>query len=114
MFDTEFWGEPISIYTDADAQEDGVLTDVSDLRVKFNGKIINRIAVEASIALDARNKQPEQLAGNLEFIANNCEFDGDGEDAWGVFKPNAQLGNEKFWLVPNEVKGYSLILPSEY
>lgn len=29
-------------------------------------------------------------------------------------EPDARMGNEKFWLVPNEVEGYSILLPSEY
>lgn len=114
MFDSDFWGEPISIYTDADAQEDGVLTDVSDLGVKFNGKIINRVAVGARLAVELREKQPATIKTDLELIARNSTFDGSGADAWGIFQPDARLGNEKLWLVPNEVGGYTLLTPDEY
>lgn len=114
MLDLEFWGEPISIYTDSEAQDDGILTDISDLGVEFNGKIINRIAVGAVLATGLREMQPEAAKHNLQLIAANSTFDGDGADAWGIFQPHAKLGNEKLWLVPNEVEGYSMLLPAEY
>lgn len=114
MFDTDFWGEPISIYTDADAQDDGILIDVSDLGAEFNGKTINRATCGAALVTGVREKQPATAKNNLGFIASNSTFDGEGADAWGIFEAHARLGNEKFWLVPNEVKGYTLLLPSEY
>ena len=109
-----FFGEPISIYTDADALEDGILTDVSKFGVKFNNRIINRLTVGARVALDLENKQSCTIANNLKFIAENSKFDGVGDDAWGIFAPDARLGNERFWLIPNELDGYTLMLPEEY
>lgn len=114
MLDSNFWGEPISIYTDADAQEDGILVDVADLGVKFNDKIINRLTVGATLATALKEKQPATAKNNLQFIADKSTFDGDGADSWGIFEANPKLGNEKFWLVPNEVGGYTLMLPDEY
>lgn len=114
MFDEDFWGKPISIYTDADAQADGILVDVSDLKVKFNGRVINRATCGASLAIGLKEKQPATIKNNLEFIVSNCTLDGEGVDAWGIFQPDARLGNEKLWLVPNEVSGYTLMLPEEY
>jgi len=114
MFDREFWGETISIYTDADAQEDGILTDVSKLGIRFNGKVINRVTVGASSLLDLENKQSATAKNNLQYIADNSRLDGEDADAWGIFEPDAHFGNEKLWLVGNEVQGYTLMLPSEY
>lgn len=114
MIDNEFWGEVISIYTDADAQDDGVLTDISDLRVRFNGKIINRMTCGAAMVLEVRKIQPATLLHHLRFIVQHSKFDGDGADAWGVFQMNGRFQNEKFWLVPNEVSGYTILQPSEY
>lgn len=110
----EFWGEPISVYTDEDAQEDGYLVEVSDLGVKFNGKIINRATSGAALAVDLQNKQTAAAEHNLQFIADNSAKDREGKDAWGIFEPNPKFGNEKFWLVTNEIGGYTLMLPSEY
>ena len=114
MFDEDFWGKPISIYTDADAQEDGILIDVSGFGVKFNGRVINRVTVGADLAIGLQKKETATAKNNLQFIADNASFDGKGETAWGIFEPDARLGNEKFWLIPNEVGGYTLMLPSEY
>lgn len=114
MLENDFWGEVISVYTDAEAQEDGVLIDVENLGVKFNERIINRVTVGVTLAIGLKEKQPATIKNNLEFIAVKSSFDGDGADAWGVFEPDARFGNEKFWLVPNEVEGYTLLLPDEY
>ena len=114
MFNENFWGETISIYTDADAREDGILMDVSALGALFNGKAINRVAVGAALAIGLKEREPATVKNNLEFIARNSTFDGEGFDAWGIFQPDARIGNEKLWLVPNEVGGYTLLLPDEY
>lgn len=114
MLDKEFWGEIISTYTDADAQADGIFTDISDHQVKFNEKIINRITIGVTNALEVGNIEPETFRHHLHFIAINSDYDGDGADAWGVFQINDRFENERFWLVPNEVEGYTLMLPSEY
>jgi hypothetical protein len=114
MFDADFWGEPIAVYTDADAQDDGVLIDTSDLRILFNGKIINRLTIGASRAIGMNANQPETAKTDLQSIAANSDYDGSGADAWGIYQPDARHGNEKFWLVPNEVDGYTLLLPEEY
>ena len=66
------------------------------------------------MAIDLETRDAVTAKNNLQFIADNSRFDGEGFDAWGIFEPDARLGNEKFWLVPNEVGGYTLLLPSEY
>ena len=114
MFDKDFWGEPISIYTDSDAMEDGILSDVSGFGVKFNGSLINRMTAAAAFALDLKEKDTATAKNNLQFISDNCAFDGDGADAWGIFQPDARLGNEKLWLIPNEIGGITLMLPEDY
>lgn len=54
----DFWADApvISIYTDNDAIEDGVLMDISKFNVKFNGKIINRITCGAEEILELTKK----------------------------------------------------------
>lgn len=109
MFD-DFWGEPISIYTDADALSDGTLIDVSMFEVKFNSLPINRSTIGASLAIGLEEKEAATAKNNLQFIASGCAFDND----WGIFQPDKRLGNEKFWLVPNEIGGVTIMLPSDY
>lgn len=113
-FDENFWGEAISIYTDTDAMEDGIVQDVSAFGVSFNGKIINRVTVGAGLLLDLENKQTATTKNHLQFISDNSRPDGEDEDAWGIFEPHEKFGNEKLWLVSNEIKGYTLMLPEEY
>lgn len=114
MFDKDFWGEPISIYTDSDAMEDGILSDVSSFGVKFNGLLINRMTAAAASALELNEKDPATIKNNLQFIVDNCTFDGEGADAWGIFQADSRLGNEKLWLIPNETGGITVMLPSDY
>ena len=117
MFDSEFyefWGEPISVYTDADALEDGGLFDVAVYVARFNGRIINRVTAGVYSLLKFGNLDGLVVRNHLQFIAENCEKDREGADAWGIFAPDARLGNEKLWLVGNETGGYTLMLPSEY
>jgi len=109
-----FWGEPISIYTDADAIEDGTLIDVSGCRISFNNKPINRVTDNAFHTLDFAKKQPATISNNLKFIAENSKKDREGADAWGIFEADKRLGNEKLWLVNNELDGYTLMLPGDY
>lgn len=108
MFDQEFlelWGEPVSIYTDADAREDGILIDVSGYGVQFNGKLINRLTVGVHLLLELKDKDSAIIKNRLRFIAGNSAKDREGPDAWGIFQAHPQFGNEKLWLVGNEVSG---------
>lgn len=110
----EFWGEIISVYSDADAIDDGVISDISELGIEFNGKPINRITDSAEMVLKLSDKTPAAAKTDLQFIADNSEKDRDGADAWGIFQPRDDFGNEKLWLVGNEIDGYTLMLPSDY
>lgn len=109
----EFWGEPISVYTDADALGDGLLIDVSDLNVHFNGQIINRITFGADDIVKVFNAEKETAAADLLFVSLNAKKDREGETAWGIFEPCEKFP-KKLWLVNNEVGGYTLMLPEEY
>lgn len=110
----DFWGEIISTYSDADAQDDGVLIDISNLSVLFNGKVINRITDGANFYFRLNEKGAETAKTDLQFVADNSEKDREGAGAWGIYKPKQDFRNVKFWLVGNEVGGYTLMLPSEY
>ena len=39
----EFFGEVISSYTDKEAVEDGVLVDISEMKINFREKPVNRM-----------------------------------------------------------------------
>jgi hypothetical protein len=112
----DFWKDAVIIdaYTDTEAIEDGYLIDVSNLGITFNGKLINRVTVGVSSLLGFAEMDSAIKKNRLRFIAGNSVKDREGEDAWGIFAANPLLGNEKLWLVGNELGGYSVILPSEY
>jgi len=116
MFDNDFWkdAEIISIYTDTDAIEDGVLVDVAVHNIPFNGKIINRVTAGVWSLLEMAEMDSAILKNRLQFISGNSKKDREDSDAWGIFEAHPHLGNAKFWLVGNEIGGYSLMLPSEY
>ncbi len=115
MFE-DFWAdaEVISVYTDTDAIEDGVLSDVSKFQIRFNGKLINRMAVGVSALLGFENLDSAIQINRLQFISGNSKKDREGDDAWGIFEADPLLGDEKLWLVGNELGGMTLMLPSEY
>lgn len=112
----DFWKDAVIIdaYTDTEAVEDGYLTDVSILGIIFNGKPINRVTVGVWSLLEFAEMDSAIKKNRLRFIAGNSVKDREGDDAWGIFAPNPQLGNQKLWLVGNELGAYTLMLPSEY
>ena len=106
----EFWGEPIHVYDDSMALEDGVIVDVSKMCVLFKGKPINRMT--AALWADF---QP--------FI-----LDFEGAEPWyrqlhSTFKTKLELVSGQhppyklppgIWLMPNEVGGWTAMYPSDY
>ena len=113
----DFFGEPISVYTDAEAIEDGVLVDIG-ARVHFLGFPVNRMT--------------RHLFDDLPFIeAETSIFEGDFDDALasilrakcqfaqGSSDNTGQIGDiYKFppdlWLVRNEVGGWTAMYPEDY
>ena len=122
----EFFGEPISVYTDADAINDGTLVDITSLNLSFESKPINRMT--GNLFWSKRPDYPmndEQLAE----LFKECESSDDdpvnfdlkvfardlaealkqakGEDRLRTLPPD-------MWLVENEVQGWTLMYPSDY
>jgi hypothetical protein len=110
----DFWAdaEIISTYTDNDAIEDGIIIDISDLKIYFNQKIITRITIAANQIVSLSGKPDFEAKETLQHISTNAKYDGTGEDAWGIVK--IRRLKEKLWLIPNEHNGYTLMLPSDY
>jgi hypothetical protein len=108
-----FWEDAqiISTYSDANAIDDGWLKDISHFNVIFNGKLINRVTSPTFMTV---NLNEDSAKETLSLIAVNAKFDGHGEDAWGIFQMKNKFESEKFWLIPNEVGGYTLMLPDDY
>ena len=130
----EYFGEPISVYTDADAINDGVLVDITSLNLAFESKPINRMtgnlfwAKRPDCPMNERPDYPmndEQLA---ELFKEGESSDDDPvnfdlkafarelAEALKQAKGEGRLRTipPDMWLVENEVQGWTLMLPSDY
>jgi hypothetical protein len=105
---TEFYGEPISIYTDQQAVEDGVLVDISKLNVRFRGLLINRMTqhlwsdLEPFFETDGRMNH-DALADALRTKCSVAAFSG------GIWTLPLNL-----WLIENEIGEWTLMFPEDY
>ncbi|MBL8209010.1 MAG: hypothetical protein JNM09_32715 [Blastocatellia bacterium] len=110
---TEIFGDPIDCYTDANALDDGVLIDVTDLGVQFHGMPINRFT--RSVWFDWRkefqvagqtlpkNALLHHLRAKLQAALLSAIYQG---DIWTL--------PERLWLIENEVAGWTLMKPEDY
>ncbi|MCI0488326.1 MAG: hypothetical protein L0229_17185 [Blastocatellia bacterium] len=105
---TEYFGEVISVYTDAQGLEDGVLVDISQLGVRFKGMVINRMTQTLWADFESFFKTDEGM--NLEALADTlrtkCSMATNPGGIW-VLPP-------KLWLIENEVGGWTLMHPEDY
>ena len=121
----EFFGEPISIYTDADALSDGTLVDISPLNLTFESRPVNRItgnlfwAVQPDYKLN--DEQLEKLFADCDDDEEPVNFDHqafaqDFEQRLKQATGEGRIRNIKpdMWLVENELGGWTLMNPSDY
>ena len=121
----DFFGEVIFAYTDADALNDGVLVDITSLRLAFEGKPINRIT--GNLFWQEQPKYPlseAQLAQELAECSDDEEPINFDLEAFGkaiaAHLPTAGGSDHlrtlpgPIWLVENEVNGWTLMKPSDY
>jgi hypothetical protein len=106
----EFFGEPISVYTDQDALNDGILVDISSLNLVFDEKPVNRITIALFASMEQEYPAPDGSTIDLEAFgramgAKLSTATGDGR--LRTIPPD-------MWLVENEVNGWSLMYPSDY
>ena len=106
----EFFGEPISIYTDADALSDGVLVDISSLNLTFESKPVNRITVTLFITME--QQYPTADGSAIDFEAFGRAMAAKLQTATGEGRLRTILPD--VWLVENEIDGWTLMLPSDY
>ena len=111
----DFWGEPISVYTDKDALEDGTIVDISLCNVRFQDRPINRMtgtlfADFKPFLLDFEGAPPWylQLRSTLKTKLRYALETGTLGSDWPYKLPPT------LWLVPNEVDGWTLMWPSDY
>jgi type I site-specific restriction endonuclease len=120
----EYFGEPISVYTDADAINDGTLVDITSLNLSFESKPINRMT--GNLFWAKRPDYPmndEQLAE----LFKECEDEDPLNFDMQAFardiaeklkaitvKDRMHTLAPDLWLLENEVQGWALMLRSDY
>ena len=106
--------EIISVYTDAQAVSDGVLVDISSWRLQFRGRPVNRmtrtvwselepfvqVEVDAGLYPDVATALRHMVPTKLRFA---------GENGGDIVKVPAW-----YWLLENEVGGWTLMRPEDY
>jgi hypothetical protein len=110
---TEIFGEPIDCYTDADALNDGVLMDVTDLGIQFQGMPINRFT--RAVWVDWRDEF--QIVGQTlpkNALHHHLRAKLQAALLSAVYKGDIWTLPERLWLIENEVAGWTLMKPSEY
>ena len=107
---TEFWGEPISVYTDAQALDDGFLVDscgvfpaawklnrvTSAVWSTYTRKLLNGAMTDITLVKRALT----------DAWANAKE-----ERGWRIGKT---ADGKTIWFVPNEVDGMTAMFPEDY
>jgi len=96
----EIFGEVIFAYTDSDALADGVLIDIAPLGLSLRSKPVNRITCAAMA--DFEDLEGEKLAAAIRAVTDQSR-PGDGI-----------LKSGDYWIVENEVNGWTLMYPSDY
>src|SRR5512135_1326303 len=117
----EIFGEPISVYTDADAIEDGFIVDLAQfIRVLFRGLPINRMTRHLFDDLEpfAKSEAETLYNGNIRrafssLLSAKIRF------ASGDPGNTGEIGDiftipPKLWLVRNEVGGWTAMYPEDY
>ncbi len=108
----DFWGEPISRYTDQDALDDGTIVDISSLNLLFQGVPVNRMTrtlwedlmpfAKAEAAL-YEGSETRALAQMMATKMHMAVYQG------GIWQlpPN-------IWLIENEASGWTAMYPEDY
>jgi len=99
----ELFGDPIDVYTDADALADGLLVDLTPLGLHFRGRLVNRITGGLWADLRPFLNETTTLAGTLRTKLRYAYCKG---DIWQV-PPG-------LWLIENEVGGWTVMRPEDY
>jgi hypothetical protein len=112
MFDEK---DIISVYTDEQAVEDGVLVSITTLGMTYCGIAIDRMTGTSFeyFHKKASGKQNE-LEAMKQAIAEKVgtAYDPDGDGYLIVIPEKGDEG--RLWLVKNERNNYTMMFPSEY
>ena len=101
--------EIIDAYTDANALNDGVLVDISKLRIYFLGRLANRITATLWSDLQAFLFDDDGISHELK-LARLLRT----KVQRAYFKDGSWTIPPFLWIVTNEVGGWTILYPSEY
>src|SRR2546425_6077214 len=118
---SDFFGEPISVYADEQAVEDGVLCDLKDLGVdvRFLGLPINRMTGHLFADLKPFIDADTPLFGGdsrkalASILCTKCKYAHGSEGNTGEIGDIYKLPPD-LWLVRNEVGGWTAMYPEDY
>lgn len=108
MSEDEIFGPVISRYTDKQAVEDGVLVDISSWKLSFRGKPVNRMTTAVWHELEpfaVGETSAQKMQSFKHMIQTKLEHVVEGEIV--QVPPH-------YWLIENEIDGWTLMLPSDY
>ena len=97
------FGDPIDVYTDAQALDDGVLVDLAPMGLSFRGRPVNRITGGLLAALEQSVNKSATLKGVLR-----------AKLRYAILKSDTWQVPPGLWLIGNEVGGWTLMLPEDY
>jgi len=114
--------EVVFSYSDRQAVEDGVLVNISGLKIPFQGLWVNRMTggLWADVAEPLISEGPDELKVivlqgflNAKVAKAQDSIHNTGE-AGDIYTIPASNDCGKLWLVRNEVGGFTILRPSEY
>jgi hypothetical protein len=116
----DFFGEPISVYTDAEALEDGILVDLGQFpRVAFLELPINRMTshlfddLKPFLEPDAEGDVEEFGLALASTLQTKCQFAESDPGNRGEVGDICRIP-PNLWLVRNEVGGWTAMYPEDY
>lgn len=112
------WGEPISVYTDQQAIDDGYLVDVQAMRVIHQGTPITRMTRHLwddfqDFLKPYTAQGMTELAALAKIIKTKLAYAAGDPGNTGEVGDIVKLP-PKLWLVRNEVGGWTLMYPEDY
>jgi hypothetical protein len=110
----EYFGDVVFAYTDAQAVADGVLVDISAWNLGFRGRAVNRMTRTvwnelepfAQVHVDA-GLYRDVAASMKHMVATKLEHSGEGDGDVVKVPPG-------YWLLENELGGWTLMRPEDY
>ena len=116
----DFFGEPISVYTDAEAIEDGFLVNLTKFCVvQFLGFVVNRMTSHLFEDLKPfAETDPAIPDGNFNealasILRTKCSLAQGSDDNTGEVGDIWRIPPD-LWLVRNEVGGWTAMYPEDY